>query len=95
MEAVLKREYILDKLCCPKCAAKIEKHVAALDGVSNALVDFSVQKLTIETKDSGLWDDIVTRTGGIIKQLEPGIELRDFVLFPTGKRRRAKKIPFR
>jgi Cd2+/Zn2+-exporting ATPase len=82
MEAVLKREYILDKLCCPKCAAKIEKHVAALEGVSRALVDFSVQKLTIEAQNAGQWDDIMTRTGGIIKQLEPGIELRDAVLFP-------------
>ncbi|MDR2617397.1 MAG: heavy metal translocating P-type ATPase, partial [Treponema sp.] len=83
MEAVLKREYILDKLCCPKCAAKIEKHVAALEGVSRAQVDFSVQKLTIETRDSGLWDDIMTRTGGIIKGLEPSIKLREAGLFPN------------
>ncbi|MDR2435021.1 MAG: cadmium-translocating P-type ATPase [Treponema sp.] len=83
MEAVLRREYILENLCCPKCAAKIEKHIGALEGVSRALVDFSIQKLTIETKDSGLWDDIITRTGGIIKQLEPGIELRNAVLFPN------------
>jgi Cd2+/Zn2+-exporting ATPase len=80
MEGILKREYILHNLCCPKCAAKIEKHIGALEGVSRALVDFSVQKLTIETQDSGLWDDIMLRTGGIIKGLEPSIELRDAVL---------------
>jgi Cd2+/Zn2+-exporting ATPase len=90
MEAALKREYILDKLCCPKCAAKIEKHVAALDGVRSALVDFSVQKLTIEAKDSRLWDDIITRTGGIIKRLEPAIELRDMVLFPNRETAKGK-----
>ncbi|MDR2795143.1 MAG: cadmium-translocating P-type ATPase [Spirochaetaceae bacterium] len=83
MEAILKREYILDKLCCPKCAAKIERHVAALEGVSSALVDFSVQKLIIETRDSARWDDIMARTGGIIKRLEPSIELRDVALFPN------------
>jgi Cd2+/Zn2+-exporting ATPase len=83
MEAVLKREYVLDKLCCPKCAAKIEKHVGALEGVSRALVDFSVQKLTIETLDSGRWDDIMARTSGVIKRLEPSVELREALLFPN------------
>jgi Cd2+/Zn2+-exporting ATPase len=90
MEAVLKREYILDNLCCPKCAAKIEKHVAALDGVSRALVDFSVQKLTIEARNAGQWDDIMTRTGAVIKQLEPAIELRDMVLFPNKEAAKGK-----
>jgi Cd2+/Zn2+-exporting ATPase len=83
MDAVLRREYILDKLCCPKCAAKIEKHVGALEGVSRALVDFSVQKLTIETRDSARWDDIMARAGGIIKRLEPSVELREAVRFPN------------
>ncbi|MDR2394063.1 MAG: cadmium-translocating P-type ATPase [Treponema sp.] len=83
MEAALKREYILDHLCCPKCAAKIEKHIGALEGVSRALVDFSVQKLTIEAKDSGLWDEIMAEAGGIIKRLEPDIELRDAALLPN------------
>jgi Cd2+/Zn2+-exporting ATPase len=49
------KTYILNNLCCPQCAAKIEKHVAALEGVSWALVDFSVQRLTIETPDPERW----------------------------------------
>jgi Cd2+/Zn2+-exporting ATPase len=85
MEAVLKREYILDKLCCPKCAAKIEKRVAALKGVSSALVDFSVQKLTIEAHSAGQWDEIMAGAKGIIKRLEPDIELRDPVFLPDRK----------
>ncbi|MDR0663217.1 MAG: heavy metal translocating P-type ATPase, partial [Spirochaetaceae bacterium] len=76
------RTYVLEGLCCPKCAAKIEKHVAALEGVSRALVDFSVQKLTIEAQNAGLWDDIITRACAVIKKLEPSVELRDAVLFP-------------
>jgi Cd2+/Zn2+-exporting ATPase len=93
MEASLKREYILDKLCCPKCAAKIEKHVAALEGVSSALVDFSVRKLTIEARNAGQWDDIAARAGGVIKRLEPAIELRDAVLFPNGSAAKDKEGP--
>ncbi|MDR2305291.1 MAG: heavy metal translocating P-type ATPase, partial [Treponema sp.] len=82
MEDALKREYILHNLCCPKCAAKIEKHIGALEGVNRALIDFSVQKLTIEMRDSGLWDDITARAGGIIKKLEPSVELQDSVFSP-------------
>ncbi|MDR2633070.1 MAG: cadmium-translocating P-type ATPase [Treponema sp.] len=80
---MIRKTYTLEGLCCPKCAAKIEKHVAALEGVSSALVDFSVQKLTIEAQNAGQWDDIMARTGGVIKRLEPAIELRDAVLFPN------------
>ncbi|MDR2758146.1 MAG: cation transporter, partial [Spirochaetaceae bacterium] len=83
MQTALKREYILDNLCCPKCAAKIEKHIGSLQGVNQAQVDFSVQKLIIEAQNAGLWDDIMTRTGEIIKRLEPSIELRDAVPFPN------------
>ncbi|MDR1986828.1 MAG: cadmium-translocating P-type ATPase [Treponema sp.] len=93
MEAALKREYILDNLCCPKCAAKIEKHISALEGVSRALVDFSVQKLTIETRDSARWDDIMARTSGIIKGLEPSVKLRDMVLFPNREAAKDKERP--
>ncbi|MDR2314742.1 MAG: cadmium-translocating P-type ATPase [Spirochaetaceae bacterium] len=85
MEAALKREYILNKLCCPKCALKIEKQVGALKGVSSALVDFSVQKLTIKARRAGQWDDIMARTGGIIKRFEPSVELRGFTPVPKQK----------
>ncbi|MDR1315635.1 MAG: cadmium-translocating P-type ATPase [Spirochaetales bacterium] len=89
---VVKREYILRNLCCPKCAAKIQRRVGALEGVSGAVVNFSVQKLTIEarSRDDGLWDDILARTGGIIKGLEPSIEIeaergpREGEAFPDG-----------
>jgi Cd2+/Zn2+-exporting ATPase len=96
MEAALKREYILDNLCCPKCAAKIEKHIAALEGVRNALVDFPMQKLTIEVneaKDAGRWDDIMTRARGIIKGLEPSIELRNFALSPKEEADGGNSVP--
>jgi Cd2+/Zn2+-exporting ATPase len=84
MEAVLKREFVLDNLCCPRCAAKIEKHVGALDGVSRALVDFSVQRLVIEVErhDAERWGEIVTRADAVIRGLEPSVELRDAVVNP-------------
>ncbi|MDR1219924.1 MAG: cadmium-translocating P-type ATPase [Treponema sp.] len=93
MKAALRREYVLHNLCCPQCAAKIEKHVSALDGVSRAVVDFSVQKLTIETQNAGLWDDIITGASGIIKRLEPSIELRDAAVLSRGSAANIKENP--
>ncbi|MDR1074539.1 MAG: cadmium-translocating P-type ATPase [Treponema sp.] len=93
MKAALRREYVLHNLCCPQCAAKIEKHVSALGGVSRAVVDFSVQKLTIETQNAGLWDDIMTGASGIIKRLEPSIELRDAAVLSSGSAANAKENP--
>jgi Cd2+/Zn2+-exporting ATPase len=48
VSALTKKELYLEGLCCANCAAKIEKEVAALDGVKSANVDFVSQKLTIE-----------------------------------------------
>ncbi|MDR1469915.1 MAG: cadmium-translocating P-type ATPase [Spirochaetaceae bacterium] len=86
----MRKSYVLDGLCCPNCAAKIERRVAALEGVSGAVVDFSAQKLmieaeeigTVEGRDPGQWDDLIARVGGIIKQIEPAITLRDAALPP-------------
>jgi Cd2+/Zn2+-exporting ATPase len=60
------------------------------------VVDSSVQKLTIETQNAGLWNDIITSTSGIIKELEPSIELRDVrdaVLFPDEGGKKVAEVP--
>ena len=42
----MKKTYLLDGLCCANCAAKIERGVAAIDGVTEASVSFLTTKLT-------------------------------------------------
>jgi Cd2+/Zn2+-exporting ATPase len=95
VEAVLKREYILHNLCCPKCAEKIERHIGGLEGVSRALVDFPLQKLVIEARNAGLWDDIMARAGEIIRGLEPSIELCDAVPVPKEAAKGRVRVPAR
>ncbi|MDR0562850.1 MAG: cation transporter [Spirochaetaceae bacterium] len=46
-----KKNYLLDGLCCPNCAAKIEAQTGRLAGVRNAAVDFSSKRLTLEVED--------------------------------------------
>jgi Cd2+/Zn2+-exporting ATPase len=76
---MIKKTYILEGLCCPHCAAKIEKSVGALDEVSQALVDFPGQRLTVEARNAERGDELMARISGIIKRLEPAIKLRDAV----------------
>ena len=46
----MKKTFRLEGLDCANCAAKIERGIAALDGVSNASVNFMTGKLTIEAE---------------------------------------------
>jgi copper chaperone CopZ len=48
MEAALQREYILEGLCCPNCAADIDEKVKRLPEVKQASVDFPNTRLTLE-----------------------------------------------
>ena len=44
----MKKTYLLEGLCCANCAAKIERGVADIDGVTDASVNFLTTKLTFE-----------------------------------------------
>lgn len=65
MKAVLK----LEGLCCANCAAKIERDVQKIHGVSSANVAFLTQKLTIEAPD-GEMDRIVEEATKAAKRIE-------------------------
>lgn len=65
MKAVLK----LEGLCCANCAAKIEREVQKISGVSEANVAFMTQKMTIEAPE-GEMDRIVEEATRIAKKIE-------------------------
>ncbi len=44
----VKKEYILEGLCCPNCAAKICERVKALDGVHGANIDVASCQLVVK-----------------------------------------------
>ena len=65
MKAVLK----LEGLCCANCAAKIERDVQKIPGVSSANVACLTQKLTIEAPD-GEMDRIIEEATKAAKRIE-------------------------
>lgn len=72
----MKKTYLLDGLCCANCAAKIERGVAAIDGVTNASVSFLTTKLVIEGDDDKM-DEIVEAAMKVVKKIEPDVEVEE------------------
>jgi len=71
----MKKTYRLEGLGCANCAAKMEKAVKALDGVSNASINFMTTKMIIEGDDAQ-FEDILKSAAGIIKKIEPDVVLK-------------------
>ena len=72
----MKKTYLLEGLCCANCAAKIEKGVADIDGVTNASVSFLTTKLTFDAADDKV-DEIVKKAKKVVKKIEPDVEIKE------------------
>lgn len=72
----MKKTYLLDGLCCANCAAKIEKGVANIEGVTDASVSFLTTKLTFEGEDEKI-DEIVKKAKKVVKKIEPDVEIKE------------------
>ncbi len=66
----MKKTYKINDLDCAHCAAKMEEKIKAIDGVTNANVNFIAQKLTIEAADE-IFDAVVKKAALICKEVEP------------------------
>jgi len=71
----MKKTFKLEGLDCPTCAAKIERAVQAIDGVSAASVNFMTTKMVIEGDDARI-DEIVKAADAIVKKLEPDVVVK-------------------
>ncbi len=66
----MKKVYKLEDLDCANCAAKMERAIAKIDGVTSASISFMSQKLTIEADDAR-FDDIMKEAVKVCKKVEP------------------------
>ena len=71
----MKKTVKLMDLDCAHCAAKIEKAVSKIDGVSSASVNFLSQKMTVEADDSQL-DSVLAKAKDIIRKIEPDVTVK-------------------
>ena len=70
----MKRVYKMKDLECANCAAKMERAIAKIDGVTAVSVNFLSQKLTLEADDDKI-DEIVLQAKKICKKIEPDCEI--------------------
>ena len=64
------KTFRLKNLDCANCAAKVERAVGKLDGVSSAAVNFFALKLTVDI-DDGRYDEVVGDIKRVCKKVEP------------------------
>jgi len=66
----MKKVYKMTDLECANCAAKMEREIAALDGVESVSISFMMQKMTIVTDDNN-HSEIMKKASKICKKIEP------------------------
>lgn len=66
----MRKVFQLEDLDCANCAAKMERTIAKVDGVTSATVSFMTQRLTVEADDAR-FDDIMKAVVKTCKKVEP------------------------
>lgn len=66
----MKKSFKIEDLDCAHCAAKIEDAIKKINGVTDARVNFLVQRLTLEAPDE-LFDEAFKKAVQIAKRIEP------------------------
>ncbi|MFO7160510.1 MAG: heavy metal translocating P-type ATPase [[Clostridium] cellulosi] len=86
MKQEIRKEYILENLCCGNCAAKIEREAGTISGVVSSNVDFVSKTLTLELErqiNSGtLFDEI----DSIVKRHDSAIVVKEKEQSEPGKK---------
>lgn len=70
----MKKTFRMIDLDCANCAAKMERAIQNIDGVTSATVSFMTQKLTLEADDAR-FDQIVKEAVNACRKVEPDCEI--------------------
>lgn len=70
----MKKTFQMIDLDCANCAAKMERAIQNIDGVTSATVSFMTQKLTLEADDAR-FDQIVKEAVKACQKVEPDCEI--------------------
>lgn len=70
----MKKVYKMEDLDCANCAAKMERAISKIDGVTNASVNFMGQRLTVEAEESR-FETIMDEVVKICRKVEPDCKI--------------------
>lgn len=71
----MKKSFRLIGLDCANCAAKMERDIQKLPGVSKATVSLMTTRMTIEADDDK-FDEIVKKATEIVNKYEPDVVVK-------------------
>jgi len=71
----MKRVYKLEGLDCADCAAKLERKLAAIEGITSANINFMTLKCTLEAEAEKM-NEIIDKAMEIISVEEPDVEVK-------------------
>ena len=71
----MKRVYKLEGLDCADCAAKLERKLAAIEGITSANINFMTLKCTLEAEAEKM-NEIIEKAMEIIKVEQPDVAVK-------------------
>jgi Cd2+/Zn2+-exporting ATPase len=71
----MEMKFVLDGLCCPVCAADIEKRIRQLEGVAEASVDFTARRLLMRLSAPDKAGGIAGQVAALVKAIEPDVAI--------------------
>lgn len=66
----MKKKFKVENLDCANCAAKMEEAIKNISGVEDAVMNFMMQKLTLEIADGVDMDEILTQAQQCISKID-------------------------
>ena len=70
----MNKAYRLKDLDCAVCAAKLESHLAKIDGINSVSVNFMYQKLMVDF-DETRKDEILAEIKRVTNHIEPEVQI--------------------
>lgn len=70
----MKKVFKMEDLDCANCAAKMERSISKIEGVSAVSVNFMGQRLTLEA-DENRFEDIMDQVVKACKKIEPDCKI--------------------
>ena len=86
MSNSIKKEFIIEGLCCANCATKIEDKVGKLEEINTASMNLITNVLSIEIKDADKLEDVLKKTTNIVKTVEPDAIMSENIITKSDKK---------
>ncbi|NMM62301.1 cadmium-translocating P-type ATPase [Clostridium sp. P21] len=76
----MKKEFILEGLGCANCAAKMERNISGIKGITNVSVNFMTKSLALEIEEISKTDELIAAAEKVVKNIESQVVMKEKVL---------------